>query len=158
MPPLPSNLSLGKVLSKLRKRGHIADARWTVFPRDPHTYSKKSSGFVADDDTEAAHEKQVFAKLSNIIGAIEECAVDGRRKKRTPTLLYESMPDSALLCCFDEKAGRPDAYFVFGQRFQPDREDGRRLWRDLATPGEFKLRDTRDNLQDVSVLLRCVSR
>ena len=129
-----------------------------VFPRDPYTYSNKKSGFVADDDAEATDEKQVFAKLSNVIGAIEECAVDGRRKKRRSTLLYESMPDTAPLCCFDEKAGRPDAYFVFGQRFQPDREDGRRLWRDLATPGVFKLRDTRDNLQDVSVLLQCVSR
>ena len=156
MPTLPPNLSLGKVLSKLRKRGHIADARWTAFPRDPYTYSNKS-GLVADDDAEAMHERQVFAKLSNVIDAIEECAVDGRRKKRTPTLLYESMPDSAPLSCFDEKAGRPDAYFVFDQRFQPDREDGRRLWRDLATPGVFKLRDTLDNLQNVSVLLQCVS-
>ncbi|KAI0689292.1 hypothetical protein BC835DRAFT_1308429 [Cytidiella melzeri] len=29
-----------------------------------------------------------------------------------------------------------------------DREDGRRYWRDIATPAEFKLQDTRDTLQD----------
>ncbi|KAI0093407.1 hypothetical protein BDY19DRAFT_1064761 [Irpex rosettiformis] len=147
LPRLPPEITVKKVLGRLLRLNKISDGRWNAFPRDPCQHAKKSSR-TSGGDEEWLDEKGVFANLYSVVDAIEECASNNKRKKRSTTTSYESMPDSTPMCCFDKSTGKPDAYFVLKDRFLSDRPDGRRYWRDLATPGEFKLRDTLDDLQD----------
>ncbi len=147
-PRIPNSICLKTILDELVEREVIVDGRWKAFPHDPFEYSctnsKKRRGSI---DAEKRKEKEVFAQLAIIIDAIQEC-VDEEALTLTTTE-YESKPDSVPVCCFDEKEGRPDAYFVFSQRFLRDRRDGRRLWRDIAATAEFKLLDTQETLKDV---------
>ncbi|KAI0691277.1 hypothetical protein BC835DRAFT_1547500 [Cytidiella melzeri] len=135
LPPLHRKANVKGTITRLKKAGVITNAgnssRWTAFPEDPHKQSD---------------ENKVFAKLASVVNAIFDNS--GCPKKQERIVAYESLPDSIPLCCVDEKLGRPDGYLLFKNRFLADREDGRRYWRDIATPAEFKLQDTRDTLQD----------
>ncbi|KAI0700876.1 hypothetical protein BC835DRAFT_1411725 [Cytidiella melzeri] len=142
LPPLHQNVDVQAVIRRLKKSGHITKAgRWKGFGDDPYTASAKSSS----DSPKL--ENDVFAKLVSVVKHIVDKSGCGDVK---PIVVYESLPHSNPICCFDKKKGRPDGWLIFNKhmRFLKDRKDGRRYWRDVATPAEFKLRDTRDDLQD----------
>ncbi len=151
LPRIPDSICLLKVLEKLRQRKVIVKGRWKAFPHDPFMHAKKPGS--PQSEAEKRKENEVFAELATIISAIQACVDSLKRGKVPTTTEYESKPDSTPVCCFDQKEGRPDGYFVYRQRFLCDREDGRRLWRDIATTAEFKLCDTRETLADVSTKL-----
>ncbi|KAI0683193.1 hypothetical protein BC835DRAFT_768834 [Cytidiella melzeri] len=160
LPPLRKKVNVKGTISRLKNAGFIKDtndgSRWTAFPDDPYKENKA----VEHDSTKAfakAVENEVFAKLATVVNAIFDSS--GTPKRRGSTVVYESLPDSIPLCCIGEKHGSPDGYLLFKNRFLPDREDGRRYWRDIATPAEFKLQDTRDDLQyDVNKICWSMSR
>ncbi|KAI0689963.1 hypothetical protein BC835DRAFT_217918 [Cytidiella melzeri] len=145
LPPLHKDVDVPAVIRRLKNSGGITKAgRWKGFNQDPHKFSAKSSS--RSDKTPQA-ENHVFAKLAPVI---ENIVQQSGCSEAEPIVVYETLPNSNPICCFDDKRGKPDGWLIFNRhvRFLEDRRDRRRYWRDVATPAEFKLRDTRDDLQD----------
>lgn len=135
LPPLHKSIDISGLIERLKKNGTITDGRWRAFPLDPCKH--------ASDGPDHETENNVFTSLVKVVTAATNSAVTGIKTKKI--LHYRSRPDKPPICSFDKKLGRPDGYFVFA----PAHTSNEPYWRDLATPAEFKLRDTGDDLQSV---------
>ena len=138
LPPLPSSIDINNVLARLETDQIIVDGRWQRFPIDPWKNA------VGDANNERSTENKVFAALVPLVDEI----VQRSRTNAAKTLTFKCLPDYTPPCCFEKKKGRPDGFFVFDEaEHSPDEP----YWCDIVTPAEFKLRDRRPDLQDVSI-------
>lgn len=135
LPALHSNIELTAVVAALKASGDINPAgTWTAFRCDPAQDGRK--------------EPDVFHSLAKVVSAIVKHSNVSDADQTTD---YVSKPSHTPVCDYVEKASNPDGHMVFRTR-QPDshRDDGRRYWRDLCTPAEFKRLETDKDLEDVS--------
>jgi hypothetical protein len=141
LPRLHSDVDIKTVINNLQQSGDITnDGRWKAFPKDPYTYAKNSSDLRAT-------ENKVFGNLTSVIKAIEK---HSGVPKKLCTTQYESLPHMTPIGCFDKKDGKPDGFCL--ERRQHDLPSRRRYyWRDITAAAEFKLLNTQDALQDVSL-------
>lgn len=140
LPPLHRSINIGRLIAKLQEDKIIVDGRWKQFPADPRTYAEGSS---MNEDYEEL-ESSVFAGLSTLVAdvtSVERIGIDAPK-----TLKYCNRPDDPPKCCFEKKHRQPDSLFTFSTTVR-DSDD--LYWRDLATPAEFRLTDTRSDLEDV---------
>jgi hypothetical protein len=143
LPPLHTSIRVGRVVDKLKKTGIIVRGRWKYFPQDPYLYAKSSSDVHGT-------ENEVFGRLVPLISDIIKSTES--RRGRTQLVEYLSLPNNIPISSFNEKSGKPDGYFIFIDG-RSSSSQGRHYWRDIATPAEFKLQDTRNDLQNVSIVI-----
>jgi hypothetical protein len=142
LPRLHPNVNIKGVIKKLQESGDITDdGRWQVFPKDPYTYAKNKIDIRAT-------ENKVFGNLTSVIEAIEK---HSGVPANFCTTQYKSLPHMTPIGCFDKKDGKPDGFFCLESRHH-DPPGGRRYyWRDITAAAEFKLLNTQEALQDVSL-------
>ena len=142
LPPLHDSIDINGIIAHLKRDEIIVDGRWKQFPRDPWTYATGPTD-------QRRSENETFACLEWLLqDIIERSGLDASN-----TVEYKSLPDYTPTCSFEEKKGRPDAFFVLSTA----QDVGKPYWRDIVTPAEFKLKDTCDDLQDVRTTLCCMS-
>ena len=136
LPPLHPSIDIDQIITRLEADEIIVGGRWKRFPQDPWTYTTGPSN-------QRRSENETFARLEGLLQDItERSEVDASK-----TVEYKSLPDYTPTCSFEEKKGRPDAFFVLSTA----QDVGKPYWRDIVTPAEFKLKDTCDDLQDVRI-------
>ncbi len=128
-----------EIIEALKEAEVIVDGRWAEFPTDPWKCRKENT---------------VFSKLFFVIDKIVTHA-QPKIQGREPISSYVNRPHAIPVTSDKAHKKEPDGYFLFLDH--TSRTDERHFWRDAVTPAEFKRKDTHTDLQDVSIVLLCLT-
>lgn len=127
--------ALGRIVSWIETCPlYYADRRWAGFPTDP----------AKAGETEDLVFERLSVVFDAILAAVSEVTPElvGRR-----TTEYVAKPTKPPETVFRQDKSRPDAYFLFLNRFSRDKENPH--WMDIAVAGEFKKENKPETVESV---------
>lgn len=137
LPKVPgTDAVVGRIVSWIEAcPEYYVDHRWEGFPEDPAKAGEK--------------EDVVFGQLSvvfdAILAAVSELMPELVDRQTTEYVAKPTKPPETV---FRRDMSRPDAYFLFLNRFSSDKENPH--WMDIAVSGEFKKENNPETAESVS--------
>lgn len=136
LPHVPgTDAVVGRIVSWIENcPKYYARRRWKKFAQDPDKYKQR--------------EPAVFARLSDVSNAVIEAVAEVMPElEATRTTTYVEKPTKPPETVFRQDLSRPDAYFLFRERFSADAKNPH--WMDIAVAGEFKKKNNSETVESV---------
>lgn len=141
LPRVPgTDAVVGRIVSWIENcPKYYARRRWKKFAQDPDKYKQR--------------EPAVFARLSDVSNAVIEAVAEIMPElEATRTTTYVEKPTKPPETVFRQDLSRPDAYFLFRERFSADEKNPH--WMDIAVAGEFKKKNNSETVEsDITQVL-----
>lgn len=136
LPKVPgTDVVIGRIVSWIENcPKYYARRRWKKFAQDPANYKQ--------------WEPTVFARLSDVFNAVIEAVAEIMPElEATRTTRYVEKPTKPPQTVFRQDLSRPDAYFLFQEKFSKDEANPH--WMDIAVTGEFKKDNNPETVESV---------
>jgi hypothetical protein len=140
LPPLPTELDLGKIMKRLRRAGVVTGSGWRYFPKEPH-------------DSKDKVEDVVFAPFEDIARSVGDAAEHCfARSCPEPTVKFRCNPRCTPLSSNRQNSSKPDGYGLYTSHVNyRATEDSRDVfWELIVAPGEVKKNARLEDINDVS--------